>query len=160
MFIGSQKMRQKYFFCMVLPHFLMLPENSGRTTIHVVTRHGMWKMVTARQENMFAKRIGKALAKERLARNLTQEQVAEFISVEQETISRFERGATLPPLLRLIDLADLFNVPLDTLVRAGSARPLDQAIDIAAALTKLNEEDRGWVREWLVEMCQKLSART
>lgn len=117
-------------------------------------------MVTARQENLFAKRIGRALAKERLARNLTQEQVAEFISVEQETISRFERGATLPPLLRLMDLADLFSVPLDTLVRAGSARPLDQAIDIAAALNGLNEEDRGWVREWLVEMCQKLSART
>lgn len=136
---------------------MMLPEMHENTTIHVVIRHGMWKMVTARQENMFAKRIGRALAKQRLAGDMTQEKVAELIGVEQETISRFERGATLPPLLRLIDLADLFNVPLDTLVRAGSARPLDQAIDIAASLNGLNEENRGWVREWVVAMCQKLS---
>lgn len=114
-------------------------------------------MVTAKQEDQFAKRIGRALAKQRLAKNLTQEQVAESIGVEQETISRFERGATIPPLLRLIDLSEFFNVPLDTFVRAGSARPLDQAIDIAAALNGLNEENRSWVHEWTVEMCRKLS---
>ncbi|MFZ6711618.1 MULTISPECIES: helix-turn-helix domain-containing protein [unclassified Undibacterium] len=117
-------------------------------------------MVTARQENQFAKRIGTALAKQRLNKGLTQEQVAELIGVEQETISRFERGATIPPLLRLIDLAELFKVPLDTLVRAGSSRPLDQAIDIASSLNSLNEEDREWVRNWTVDMCKKLSSGT
>lgn len=115
-------------------------------------------MVTARQEGQFAKRIGKALAKQRLARNLTQEQVAALIGVEQETISRFERGATLPPLLRLIDLAEIFDVPLDALVRAGSARSLDQAIDLAAALNALSEDDRVWVHGWVTEMCAKLSS--
>ncbi len=114
-------------------------------------------MVTARQEIQFAKRIGSALAKQRLAKGLTQEKVAELIGVEQETISRFERGATIPPLLRLIDLAELFNVPLDTLVRAGSSRPLDQAIDIASSLSKLSEKDRDWIREWTIEMCRKLA---
>ena len=117
-------------------------------------------MVTSRQENQFAKRIGRALAKQRLDRQMTQEQVAESIGVEQETISRFERGASVPPLLRLIDLADLFQVPLDTLVRAGSARSLDQAIDIAASLQELSEEDRSWMRDWIVEMSQKLAARS
>jgi len=114
-------------------------------------------MATARQEDQFAKRIGRALAKQRLAKNLTQEQVAERIGVEQETISRFERGATLPPLLRLVDLAELFNVPLDAFVRAGSARALDQAIDIAVLLNGLNEDNRVWVREWVEQMCRKLS---
>src|SRR5471032_1232077 len=135
----------------------MLPEFPHGTTIHVVTHHGMWNMVTARQEGQFAKRIGKALAKQRIARNLTQEQVAALIGVEQETISRFERGATLPPLLRLIDLAEIFDVPLDALVRAGSARSLDQAIDLAAALNALSEDDRVWVHGWVTEMCAKLS---
>jgi len=43
-------------------------------------------MVTAQQENSFSMRIGKALANQRLAKNLTQEQVARSIGVEQETI--------------------------------------------------------------------------
>jgi len=137
----------------------MLPEFPYDTTIRVVTHHGMWNMVTARQEGQFAKRIGKALAKHRIARNLTQEQVAAQIGVEQETISRFERGATVPPLLRLIDLAEIFDVPLDALVRAGSARSLDQAIDLAASLNALSEEDRVWVHGWVTEMCAKLAGR-
>lgn len=117
-------------------------------------------MVTARQEGLFAKRLGRALAKQRSAVSLTQEQVAERIGVEQETISRFERGATIPPLLRLIDLADLYNVPLDMLVRAGSARVLDQANDITVSLKKLPEEDREWVHNWAVEMCDRLASRS
>ena len=114
-------------------------------------------MVATRLENQIAKRIGRAIAKQRAIKNLTQEQVAESLNVEQETISRFERGATLPPLLRLIDLAELFDVPLDTFVRASSGRPLDQAADIAASLNKISEEDREWVREWVLQMCEKLS---
>jgi transcriptional regulator with XRE-family HTH domain len=116
-------------------------------------------MVTARQEGKFAKKIGQALAKQRIARNMTQEQVAEKIGVEQETISRFERGATLPPLLRLIDLAEIFDVPLDALVRAGSTRSIDQAIDMVSSLNTLSEDDRTWVRDWVTEMCAKLSAQ-
>lgn len=101
-----------------------------------------------------------ALAKQRIARNFTQEQVAALIGVEQETISRFERGATLPPLLRLIDLAEIFDVPLDALVRAGSARSIDQAIGLAESLNTLSEEDRVWVLGWVTDMCAKLAAVT
>ena len=114
-------------------------------------------MATAQQENSFSKRIGKALAKQRLAMNLTQEQVARSIGVEQETISRFERGSALPSLLRLIDLADLYGVPLDILVRSGSSRPLDQASDILASMAPLEEADRDWVRVWVKELCEKLA---
>ena len=141
-----------------MPHIKMLPDFRRRSTIRVVTHHGMWNMVTARQEGQFAKRIGKALAKQRIARNLTQEQVATQLGVEQETISRFERGATLPPLLRLIDLAEIFDVPLDALVRSGSARSIDQAIDLADVLSPLSEEDRVWVLGWVTDMCAKLAA--
>ena len=116
-------------------------------------------MVTARQEEKFAKRIGKVLAKLRVARKLTQDQVAARLGVEQETISRFERGATLPPLLRLLDFAEFFEVPLDSIVRAGSVRVVDQAADLATALSSLNEDDRIWMHGWVTEMCGKLAAR-
>ena len=144
---------------MVLPHIVMLPKFPFDTTIRVVISHRMLDMVTALQEGKFAQRLGKELARQRLAKSLTQEQVAARLGVEQETISRFERGATLPTLLRLIDLAEIFDVPIDALVRSGSARSLDQAVDLATSLNTLSEDDRVWMYGWITEMCAKLAVR-
>jgi transcriptional regulator with XRE-family HTH domain len=116
-------------------------------------------MVTAKQEANFSKHVGEAIAKTRLGKGLTQEQVAVAIGVEQETISRFERGATLPTLSRLMDIAELLGVSLDSLVRAGSSRPMDVAIDLVVMLSRLNENDRQWVREFIAQLCEKLAAR-
>jgi transcriptional regulator with XRE-family HTH domain len=104
-------------------------------------------------------RIGKSIARERTARGLTQEQLAEIIGVEQETVSRFERGATLPPLMRLIQLADYFEVPLESLLRTSSSRVADEASDIASMLSRLDGQNRDFVRRWVAEMCEKLAKR-
>ena len=64
--------------------------------------------------------------------------------------------ATVPPLLRLIDLAELYDVPLDALMRTGSSRSVDQSADIAAALHGLTEENREWVRAWVIDMYKSL----
>ncbi len=114
-------------------------------------------MATAKEEGQFSKRIGAAIAVERSRKGLTQEQVAEAIGVEQETISRFERGATLPPLGRLLDIAELLGVPMETLIRTSSPRTIDQAADIAALLEPLSEENRQWVQAWLAQLCGKLA---
>lgn len=101
-------------------------------------------------------RLGKAIAKERLARELTQEQLAEMLGVEQETISRFERGLTLPPLPRLIQIADIFEVSLEVLLRGTTNRAADEAADIARLLSKLDDDGRDFVRRWVTEMCERL----
>ncbi|MBN3831575.1 MULTISPECIES: helix-turn-helix domain-containing protein [Burkholderia] len=113
----------------------------------------------ARQSAGIPERLGKAIARERMARGLTQEQLAEIIGVEQETVSRFERGATLPPLPRLIQLADYFDVPLESLLRANSNRIADEATDIAEMLSKLDSPNRDFVRRWVTEMCERLAKR-
>jgi len=113
----------------------------------------------SRREDEFAKRLGRLLASKRLAKGLTQEQMAERLGVEQETISRFERGATLPPLARLLEIADILGVALDELVRSTSHRLPDQVADITVMLESLNEENREWVRAWMTEMCQKLATK-
>lgn len=113
----------------------------------------------SRQSAHIPKRLGQSIARERAARGLTQEQLAEAIGVEQETISRFERGATLPPLSRLIQLADFFDIPLEALLRSYSSRLLDEAADIAAMLAKLDPDNREFVRRWMTEMCGKLAKR-
>ena len=103
-----------------------------------------------------AKRIGRTLAVHRQERGLTQDKVAEFLNVEPETISRFERGEVLPTLIRLAELAQVYEVPLEHLVRGTSTNTLDQANDIANELKGLSSESGDFVRRWVVEMCGKL----
>jgi transcriptional regulator with XRE-family HTH domain len=116
-------------------------------------------MVTAKQGVQFSKRVGKAIARHRLEKGLTQDEVARAIGVEQETISRFERGATLPSLMRLMDIAELLEVPLDLLVQAGSSRAVDVAADLTAMLKKLTPQNREWVRDWTMQLCEKLAPK-
>lgn len=113
----------------------------------------------AKQTTGIANKLGKAIARERTARQLTQEQLAEMLGVEQETISRFERGLTLPPLMRLIQLADIFEVPVEALLRGTTNRAVDEAADIARLLTELDDDGRDFVRRWVTEMCERLPHR-
>lgn len=58
------------------------------------------------RRNSLAARLGQNLMRGRKSLGLTQKQVAKTLSVEPETISRFERGATLPANITLERLAD------------------------------------------------------
>ncbi len=53
------------------------------------------------------------LKKFRLAKGLTQEQVAEKLNVNAQTVSRWECSATLPDVLTLPELARLYEVTVD-----------------------------------------------
>ena len=64
--------------------------------------------------------IGKIIAKRRQAKNLTQEQIAEILGIGSEAVSRIERGAVMPTIPRLIELADLFQCNVSDLLTAVS----------------------------------------
>ena len=102
------------------------------------------------------RQIGRAIAHARQRRGLTQEQVAEKLGVEQETVSRFERGVVLPPLGRLAELAEALSVPMTQLVRAGSTQIPDQALEVVELLSGLKPSDREFVRRWVDELCTRL----
>ena len=63
-------------------------------------------------ERELRKRLGGALRAARLAMQLTQDDLASLVETDPETISRFERGATLPSLVRLLSLADALGVTI------------------------------------------------
>ncbi|OIQ98501.1 anaerobic benzoate catabolism transcriptional regulator [mine drainage metagenome] len=107
-------------------------------------------------EKRLALKMGRAIAVRRQQRQLTQAELAEAIGVEQETISRFERGATLPPLGRLSDIADALSCPLDELLRTGSPRFEDRAQGIARILEKLTEPDRRLIGDIVEQLCARL----
>lgn len=109
------------------------------------------------KEKRLATQMGKAIAVRRQQKGLTQAELAEKIDVEQETISRFERGATLPPFGRLADIADALSCPLEDLFRTGSPRPEDKAKAIAEALQHLSDSDRRMVSDIVEQLCARLA---
>ena len=63
----------------------------------------------------FGERI-KALRKER---GMTQEELAERLSVTRQTVSKWEQGTTQPDLDRVLELGRLFGVSTDYLLDGG-----------------------------------------
>jgi len=108
------------------------------------------------KEKRLATQMGRAIAVRRQQQGLTQAELAEIIEVEQETISRFERGATLPPLGRLADIADALACPLEDLLRNGSPRLEDKAQRISILLENLSDGDRRLVSEITEQLCARL----
>ncbi len=60
--------------------------------------------------------IGKTIKKLRTERHLTQENVAEALDVSNQAVSAWERDEYLPELVKAIDLANLFDVSLSSIV--------------------------------------------
>lgn len=64
--------------------------------------------------------IGKKLKEKRLAANLTQQELAEILHVSRQTISSWEVGRTYPDLDVLVAISDLYDTPLDELLKEDS----------------------------------------
>ncbi len=64
--------------------------------------------------------FSKNLRRLRLAKKLTQEQVAAALGVSAQSVSRWECGNTLPDVTALPDIARLFGVTIDDLYRETS----------------------------------------
>ncbi|WP_175773324.1 helix-turn-helix domain-containing protein [Paraburkholderia phenazinium] len=114
--------------------------------------------MTALEKQKTAKHLGRALAVARANAKLTQEQVAEHLGVFVETVSRFERGANWPTIPRLIELAELYKIPVSTLLRRSSDRSTDVNMDIAEQLERLSSDDRAWVGNLVRDLCNRLPA--
>ncbi len=64
--------------------------------------------------------IGKKLKQKRLEANLTQQELAEILHVSRQTISSWEVGRTYPDLDVLVAISELYDTPLDDLLKEDS----------------------------------------
>ncbi|MBN9425769.1 MAG: helix-turn-helix transcriptional regulator [Burkholderiales bacterium] len=103
-----------------------------------------------------SRRLGGNIAALRKARGWTQSSLAERIGVDTETISRFERGATLPSLLTLEKISKSLRVRIGDLLTESSAQPDDQASTLSAWLDELGESDREFVLDLIKRTCDHL----
>lgn len=60
---------------------------------------------------------GERIAKLRKEHNLTQENLADYLNVSRQSISKWEQDLSYPETDKLIKLAELFNVSVDYLLR-------------------------------------------
>lgn len=61
--------------------------------------------------------LGQRIREERERRNWTQNDLAELLNVSRQSISKWEIGSAYPDIERLIQISDLFEVSLDSLIR-------------------------------------------
>ncbi|WP_038762353.1 helix-turn-helix domain-containing protein [Burkholderia pseudomallei] len=111
------------------------------------------------QDALLAARVGTAIAEQRRARGLTQAKLAEMIELEQEAVSRWERGTRVPTLHRLQQLSDALGCSVDQLLQRGSKRPNDQLAMIADALSGLDDDERALVVNFVQQFADMLNAK-
>lgn len=60
----------------------------------------------------------------RTHRSMTQEQLAELLSVSRQSVSKWESGSAYPEMDTLLKLCDMFHIDLDTLLRGDAQQAL------------------------------------
>ena len=67
-----------------------------------------------------------ALNKMRTEAHLTQEKFAEIMGVSQQSVQKWESGASTPDLEKLIFISKYFDVSLDTLIIGANGRIIEE----------------------------------
>ncbi|WP_175900712.1 helix-turn-helix domain-containing protein [Burkholderia vietnamiensis] len=102
------------------------------------------------------KRLGLRIADQRKALGWTQDQLAEQLGVDAETVSRFERGVAIPALLTLDKLAGILNTSASVLLGDASFGPSAPAMRISAWLESLSSENSDFVVAQVKTLCDYL----
>ncbi|MDB5870660.1 MAG: family transcriptional regulator [Ramlibacter sp.] len=88
------------------------------------------------------KRLGRAIAERRKAKGLTQDDLAGTVEVDAETVSRIERGSSLPSLQRLLVIAEALDAGVGELLSEASPLANDRAHSLVVAMAALGDSDQ------------------
>ncbi len=84
--------------------------------------------------------IGSTIRKLRKEKDITQEELAELLGVTSQAVSKWESGAGLPDISQLVPLANVFEIPMDTLFGRTSWRDDGEVERLIEEL----EEEHAW----------------
>ena len=87
-------------------------------------------------------KLGETISRLRAENGLSQEALAQRLGVSRQSVSKWETGASVPDLEKLMGLSELFGVSLDQLVQgreaAGGPAPTTEPVPAAATLPDRN----------------------
>lgn len=101
--------------------------------------------------------LGKNIKERRNQLGWTQATLAELVKVDVETISRIERGAILPSILKLEQVANVLGLPLAELLRSSSTLAQDQSLELLDWMQNLSGADRQLVLGVIQQLCKRLA---
>ena len=89
--------------------------------------------------------IGMNIKRLRLAKGLTQEQLAELLTISTAAVSKWEAKNTYPDITMLFPLAEIFGVTVDELINEKPSVPNEdfpEVTMIGRASKKMSQADR------------------
>lgn len=97
--------------------------------------------------------IGKTIARWRGFQGITQEQLALALDVDPVTVSRFERGVTLPSLPTLHRIAGVFGIPLARLFEDAPQEKQGCGNALGALMRNLSATEQEFVLDTIKRFC-------
>ena len=77
-----------------------------------------------RMQMFDTQKVGRKIAKMRKAKNMTQMELADTMSVSYQAISNWERGNSMPDISKLPDLVEIFGCSIDELLSSSEETEL------------------------------------
>lgn len=74
--------------------------------------------------------LAENLKKYRMKKNLTQEEIAEYLGITAQSVSKWERGETYPDIMFLPALANIFETSVDLLIGMDTIRAEETRFNI------------------------------
>ena len=90
---------------------------------------------------MYECKIGEKLVQLRTLKGVTQEDVAQDLSVSNKTISKWENGASMPDLPMLVELSKYYGVTTDTLLGLSEDKRQSTKEEICSLFNGLNRRE-------------------
>lgn len=85
---------------------------------------------------------GEYLKKLRTENKLSQEQLSEKLGISRQSISKWEQGVSTPDIDNFVKLSDLYNVPVDSLLKGEE---IENTHSAAYTVEKPKKKTRGWL---------------
>ena len=103
--------------------------------------------------------VGKNIQACRKRTGLTQNQLAQELGIEVETVSRYERGIVAPSFSQLENICNVFEIPPWLLFSDGSFVPDVQAMTITELLKGLSSRNKEFVLQFAQTYAQHHHAK-
>jgi len=96
-------------------------------------------------------KIGSAIKKLRVSKNVTQEQLAEYLNVSFQAVSKWETGVTVPDVALLPKMAMFFGVSIDALFAVDDDEKIAR-VEKSLVHEKMTEESFAYAHKVLAEI--------
>ena len=101
-------------------------------------------------------KLGKSIAKVRMAQDMTQEAVAEKLGIGNEAMSRIERGIVEPSITRIFELAEILNCDVQTLLGEATPNLNDKVLELSQKIEQINTQEQGFVHLQSLQLIEQL----